>query len=70
MDSLYSIVQMPGGVPVATVAIGNATNAGLLAVRMLGATRPELRENPNWFLFRHRGALWLSSFSYRLGVNY
>eukprot|EP01045_Picozoa_sp_COSAG04_P029911 COSAG04_NODE_5041_length_1768_cov_2.168364_1_plen_154_part_10 len=44
MDSLYSIVQMPGGVPVATVAIGNATNAGLLAVRMLGATRPELRE--------------------------
>ena len=44
VDSLYSIVQMPRGVPVATVAIGNATNAGLLAVRMLGATRPELRE--------------------------
>jgi len=36
VDSLHSIVQMPGGVPVATVAIGNATNAGLLAVRMLG----------------------------------
>ena len=36
MDSLLSIVQMPKGVPVATVAIGNATNAGLLAVRMLG----------------------------------
>merc|ERR1719343_1362329 len=35
IDSLYSIVQMPKGVPVATVAIGNATNAGLLAVRML-----------------------------------
>jgi len=35
MDSLYSIVQMPKGVPVATVAIGNAKNAGLLAVRML-----------------------------------
>lgn len=35
-DSLLSIVQMPRGVPVATVAIGNATNAGLLAVRMLG----------------------------------
>ena len=44
VDSLYSIVQMPRGVPVATVAIGNAENAGLLAVRMLGATRPELRE--------------------------
>ena len=37
MDSLYSIVQMPRGVPVATVGIGNATNAGLLAVRILGA---------------------------------
>ena len=35
VDSLYSIVQMPGGVPVATVAIGNAKNAGLLAIRML-----------------------------------
>src|SRR3712207_8551553 len=35
MDSLLSIVQMPRGVPVATVAIGNATNAGLLTVRML-----------------------------------
>src|SRR5690606_38206651 len=37
MDSLLSIVQMPAGVPVATVAIGGARNAGLLAVRMLGA---------------------------------
>ena len=36
-DSLLSIVQMPKGIPVATVAIGNATNAGLLAVRILGA---------------------------------
>jgi len=35
MDSLLSIVQMPGGVPVATVGIGNAKNAGLLAVQML-----------------------------------
>ena len=35
-DSLYSIVQMPRGVPVATVAINNSTNAALLAVRMLG----------------------------------
>lgn len=42
VDSLYSIVQMPGGIPVATVAIGNAKNAGLLAVQMLAATRPEL----------------------------
>jgi 5-(carboxyamino)imidazole ribonucleotide mutase len=36
LDSLLSIAQMPGGVPVATVAIGNAKNAGLLAVQMLG----------------------------------
>ncbi len=43
-DSLLSIVQMPRGVPVATVAIGNATNAGLLAVRCLCASRPALRD--------------------------
>ncbi|GAX23244.1 phosphoribosylaminoimidazole carboxylase [Fistulifera solaris] len=42
VDSLYSIVQMPRGIPVATVAIGNAMNAGLLAVRMLAASRPAL----------------------------
>ena len=35
VDSLYSIVQMPAGIPVATVAIGNATNAALLAIRIL-----------------------------------
>jgi 5-(carboxyamino)imidazole ribonucleotide mutase len=43
MDSLLSIVQMPAGVPVATVAIGNARNAGLLAVRILAATDEALR---------------------------
>ena len=43
MDSLLSIVQMPAGVPVATVAIGNARNAGLLAVRILAAGDPDLR---------------------------
>jgi len=42
-DSLLSIVQMPRGIPVATVAIGNAMNAGLLAVRMLCGSRPDLR---------------------------
>ena len=42
MDSLLSIVQMPAGVPVATVAIGNARNAGLLAVRMLALSDPDL----------------------------
>ncbi len=43
MDSLLSIVQMPAGVPVATVSIGGARNAGLLAVRILAAADPELR---------------------------
>src|SRR5918994_3956323 len=44
MDSLLSIVQMPAGVPVATVAIGNARNAGLLAIRILAAGDLGLRQ--------------------------
>lgn len=42
VDSLYSIVQMPRGIPVATVAIGNAENAGLLAIRILASQQPQL----------------------------
>ncbi|HID65679.1 MAG TPA: 5-(carboxyamino)imidazole ribonucleotide mutase [Aquificaceae bacterium] len=44
VDSLYSIVQMPAGIPVATVAIGNAQNAGLLAIRILSIKYPEYAE--------------------------
>ena len=44
MDSLLSIVQMPAGVPVATVAVGNARNAGLLAVRIFAATDADLQQ--------------------------
>jgi 5-(carboxyamino)imidazole ribonucleotide mutase len=44
LDSLLSIVQMPTGVPVATVAVGAARNAGLLAVRILAVANPALRE--------------------------
>jgi 5-(carboxyamino)imidazole ribonucleotide mutase len=44
MDSLLSIVQMPSGVPVATVAVGNARNAALLAVRILAASDADLRQ--------------------------
>jgi len=44
MDSLLSIVQMPAGVPVATVSIGGARNAGLLAVRILAASDPKLSD--------------------------
>ncbi len=44
LDSLLSIVQMPGGVPVATVAVGGARNAGLLAVQILATSDPALLE--------------------------
>ncbi|MER0079655.1 5-(carboxyamino)imidazole ribonucleotide mutase [Corynebacterium sp. KPL2830] len=44
LDSLLSIVQMPSGVPVATVSIGGAKNAGLLAARILGAGDPALQD--------------------------
>jgi 5-(carboxyamino)imidazole ribonucleotide mutase len=44
LDSLLSIVQMPAGVPVATVGVGNARNAGLLAVRILASSDPELAD--------------------------
>ncbi len=43
LDSLLSIVQMPGGVPVATVSIGGAKNAGLLAARILGSSDPAIQ---------------------------
>lgn len=43
VDSLYSIVQMPRGIPVATVAINNAKNAGILAARILGIKYPEVQ---------------------------
>lgn len=43
VDSLYSIVQMPRGIPVATVAIGNGQNAGLLAIQILGSFNPQLQ---------------------------
>jgi 5-(carboxyamino)imidazole ribonucleotide mutase len=44
LDSLLSIVQMPAGIPVATVAVGGARNAGLLAVRILATTDPALQQ--------------------------
>ena len=44
VDSLHSIVQMPAGIPVATVAIGNGANAGLLAVQILATADPDLAQ--------------------------
>jgi 5-(carboxyamino)imidazole ribonucleotide mutase len=52
LDSLLSIVQMPGGVPVATVAISGGRNAGLLAMRILGASDEELRAQMMQFQMR------------------
>jgi 5-(carboxyamino)imidazole ribonucleotide mutase len=49
LDSLLSIVQMPAGVPVATVAVGGARNAGLLAARILGVGEPQLQERMRAF---------------------
>ena len=54
LDSLLSIVQMPYGIPVATVAIGNAKNAALLAVRILSIKYPELAEKMKDFMRRMR----------------
>ncbi|CEG72397.1 Putative Phosphoribosylaminoimidazole carboxylase [Rhizopus microsporus] len=50
VDSLYSIVQMPRGIPVATVAINNSTNAALLAIRILGASIPSIQKKMNEYL--------------------
>lgn len=66
MDSLLSIVQMPGGVPVATVGIGNARNAGLLAVQILAVTDAKLREKIA--AFRERAAAGARASSDRLSL--
>ena len=52
LDSLLSIVQMPGGIPVATVAIGGGRNAGLLALRILGVGAPDLVDRMQAFQTR------------------
>ncbi|SCU95061.1 LAME_0F10528g1_1 [Lachancea meyersii CBS 8951] len=52
VDSLHSIVQMPRGIPVATVAINNSTNAALLAIRILGAFTPAYHEKMQEFLLK------------------
>jgi 5-(carboxyamino)imidazole ribonucleotide mutase len=49
VDALYSIVQMPSGIPVATVAVNGAKNAGILAAQILGVKYPEIRERINHF---------------------
>jgi 5-(carboxyamino)imidazole ribonucleotide mutase len=53
-DSILSILQMPGGIPVATVALNQSKNAGLLAARILGAGQPEILDRMEAFLQRQR----------------
>ena len=60
LDSLLSIVQMPYGVPVATVAIGNAKNAALLALRILGIKYPEIAEKLKKFAEKMKEEVLLS----------
>ena len=57
LDSLYSIVQMPAGIPVATVAIGNARNAGLLAVQILATHDADLAKRLENFRTQQREAV-------------
>ena len=57
LDSLYSIVQMPAGIPVATVAIGNARNAGLLAVQILATSNEDLAKRLENFRAQQREAV-------------
>ncbi|PRR82457.1 5-(carboxyamino)imidazole ribonucleotide mutase [Clostridium vincentii] len=52
MDSLLSIVQMPGGVPVATVGINNSKNAGILAARILSIKYPEIKERLKEYIMK------------------
>jgi phosphoribosylaminoimidazole carboxylase len=54
MDSFLSITQMPRGIPVATVAVNNAVNAGLLAVRILAVSDPAVRKRHDEYLARQR----------------
>lgn len=69
MDSLLSIVQMPAGVPVAAVAIGNARNAGLLAVRILASADPVLRARMEEFQHSLREVAEAKGATVRQDVN-
>jgi 5-(carboxyamino)imidazole ribonucleotide mutase len=69
LDSLLSVVQMPAGVPVATVAIGGARNAGLLAVRILAAADDELRARMLAFQEQLRAAAQAKGESLRSRLN-
>jgi phosphoribosylaminoimidazole carboxylase len=68
-DSLYSIVQMPKGIPVATVAIGNAANAGLLAVRILASQDKKISEKMDLYIIKQEEEV-LKKATYLESVGY
>lgn len=68
LDSLLSIVQMPAGVPVATVAVGGGRNAGILAVEILSVAMPELREK--LLSFKNEMAVASRNKNLTLGANH
>jgi phosphoribosylaminoimidazole carboxylase len=68
-DSLYSIVQMPKGIPVATVAIGNAANAGLLAVRIIASQDKKLSEKMDLYMIKQEEEV-LKKATYLESVGY
>jgi 5-(carboxyamino)imidazole ribonucleotide mutase len=70
LDSLLSIVQMPAGIPVATVAIGGARNAGLLAVRILAVADPQLSEGMSEFQAGLRSTAQAKGEALRAQVRY
>jgi 5-(carboxyamino)imidazole ribonucleotide mutase len=69
LDSLLSIVQMPAGIPVATVAVGGARNAGLLAVRILAVGDPALAERMSHFQAELRSAAQVKGEALRAKVR-
>ncbi len=69
LDSLLSIVQMPGGIPVATVAIGGGRNAGLLALRILGVGAPDLVDRMQAFQTRLAAEVRARGRKLRAGLN-
>lgn len=69
LDSLLSIVQMPRGTPVATVAIGNAANAAYLAARILGVKYPHIREKVREHMKKMREEVLTKSFIKSFSIN-
>src|SRR6266567_4705128 len=69
LDSLLSIVQMPAGIPVATVAVGGARNAGLLAVRILAASDEALRDRMTAFQRQLRDTAQAKGAALRAGLG-